>query len=468
MQNSSVIIRVVDPSIRRRKLNRLVGDIRLSSFIDVISAADLEANPRAAKTGDVTDAIEESLEKEADIFEFLTKGVLVAARKVEELERDRFRLTFEDPALEGILDGGHNTLAAGKWVLRKVLAAVLEDAAKADAIVNKIKRWEDFQRAWSEHKEKIEERKGEFKDVLIPLEVIFPTEDAEGQAEFQDRILKINAARNNNAELTEETKANKRGHYDEIRLNLDKLLQDQVEWKTNDGGRIKVRDLVSLALIPLSKLDGDKYAPAKRILNGPSVIFSSKGQCVTLFNELLEDVAGVTAKVKGDIVKIEDPAVRSALALMKDFPELFDLAYEQLPDAYNKASPGFGRISGVKIYDPEKAKQGKEGYLRTRPKTRFYQRELDYSYGEGFVYPVLWGLSSILEMKDGELQWVTEPKAFLKKHLPAMMKSYYALIQGMDYDPAKVGKSNGAYNLAFEMFKGAYRDQLLEKLAAAE
>jgi hypothetical protein len=282
------------------------------------------------------------------------------------------------------------------------------------------------------------------------------------------------AARNNNAELTEETKTNKRGHYDEIRSNLDEKLRDDVEWKTNDGGRIKVRDLVSLALIPLSKLDPgkyrlerEKYSPVEKIANGPSVIFSSKGQCVSLFNDLLE-VPGVASKVKGDIIKIEDATVCSALAMMKDLPALFDLAYELLPSAYNKASPGFGRINGVKNYDPEKAKQGKVGYLRMRPKTRFYQRELEYAYGEGFIYPVLWGLSSILEVKDGKVTWLSEPKAFLKKHLPALMKSYYALINGMDYDPAKVGKSNGAYNLAYEMFKGAYRDELLEKLAPAE
>lgn len=467
MQSSMVIVRIVDPSLRRRKLNKLVGDIPLSSFIDLISAADLEANPRAAKSGDVTDAIEESLETESEIFEFLTKGVLVAARKVDELERNRYRLTFEDPVLEGILDGGHNTLATGKWVLRKVLTASLEDADKADTIVNKIKRWDDFEEVWEKYKEQVEAHKATFKDVLIPIEIVFPTDDAEGQGEFQDRILKINAARNNNAELTEETKANKRGHYDEIRDNIDDILKDEVEWKTNDGGRIKVRELVSLALIGISKLDGDKYPTAAKIAHSPNIIFSSKGQCVSLFNDLLE-VDGVTSKVKGDIIKVDDEAVRSALALMKDLPDLFDLTYEKLPDAYNKASPGFGRINGVKNYDPEKAKAGKEGYVRTKPKTRFYQREVDYAYGEGFIYPVVYGLSALLEVKDGKLAWlVPDPKAFLVKHLPALMKSYYSLISGMGYDPAKVGKSNGAYNLAYEMFRGAYRDELLVKAGVA-
>jgi hypothetical protein len=44
------------------------------------------------------------------------------------------------PALEGILDGGHITLATGKWVLRHVLTTVFQDAEKANGIVDKIKR----------------------------------------------------------------------------------------------------------------------------------------------------------------------------------------------------------------------------------------------------------------------------------------------------------------------------------------
>jgi hypothetical protein len=158
--------------------------------------------------------------------------------------------------------------------LGKVLAKVDHD--EAEAILKKIKRWDDFAEVWAEHRDKVEAHKTEFNEILVPVEIIYPTDDAEGEAEFQDRILKINAARNNNAELTEETKANKRGHYDEIKENLDEVLKGQVEWKTNEGGRIKVRELVSLALIPISKLDGVKYPAAEKIANNPSVIFSSR------------------------------------------------------------------------------------------------------------------------------------------------------------------------------------------------
>ena len=51
----------------------------------------------------------------------------------------------------------------------------------------------------------------------------YPTDDAEGQAEFPGPYLENQRGAQQNAELTEETKANKRGHYDEIRNNLDEV-----------------------------------------------------------------------------------------------------------------------------------------------------------------------------------------------------------------------------------------------------
>jgi hypothetical protein len=53
--------------------------------------------------------------------------------------------------------------------------------------------------------------------------------------------------------------------------------------------------------------------------------------------------------------------------------------------------------------------------------------------------------------------------AFIKLHLAAIMKSFYAMITGVQFDPAKVGKSPGAYNLACDLFAAAYKDEILKK-----
>ena len=72
-------------------------------------------------------------------------------------------------------------------------------------------------------------------------------EDDDVVAEFSESSLDICAARNNNVELTLETRANKKGYYEELRRYLPKEIAARVVWKTNTGGDIKARDLVALA-----------------------------------------------------------------------------------------------------------------------------------------------------------------------------------------------------------------------------
>lgn len=439
-----VVLRIRDASHQSHKLNKLIGNVNLANIIDLLVEADLEANPRLSKVGRVTDDIEESMSTQADIFQFMSKGILIAASEVEELERARFRLSFEDPQLEGILDGGHNSLAAGRFVIRSVVSTLEGDDA-AEKAVKPIKTWEELTKAWEKYLPIIKENKSSIPEVLMPVEIIYPTSEPGGYEYFQDKVLTINAARNNNAELTMETRANKRGYYTEIRDNLDPELVDDIEWKANDGGRTKVRDIVALGLIPLSKLGRPATDHVKR---NPTVIFSSKGQCVKIYDQLMEE-EGVTQDIKGNIIEIVDPGVKSALSMMSDMPRLFDLIYKNMPDAYNKAGGKFGRIDGVR---------------KGNFKTRFYRNETEYSYGEGFIYPLVYGLTALMRVDaEQNVTWVIQPDAFLKNHLGAIMKSFYAMITGVAFDPAKVGKSGGAYNLACDLFAAAYKDDLLKQ-----
>ena len=398
----------------------------------------------------MTDDIEESLEKEWNIFHFKSKGILIASSSVEELDRDRYRLTFKDADIEGILDGGHNILALGRHILGDALEQS-HGADESEKILRPIKRWEDLRKAWNGHSKEIEDGKPNLKQTLVPIEIIFPAEDSTNSAEyFEEMVLSINAARNNNAQLTEETKANKKGFYDPIKNSVDPSLKDFVEWKTNDGGRIKVRDLVAQSLIPLSclkDLDG-----ADQITDNPSVIFSSKGQCVEAYNRIMnqEDVAPVK---KGGIVEVEHEGVVSALALMKDIPMLFDHLYSALPGAYNAAGGKFGKIDSVK---------GETGGKATF-KTPFYKQPTEYRFGEGFIYPLVYALKALIKNNDGKVEWRTDPRVFLEKNLVDIMKSYISLIQGMNYDPAKVGKNKGAYNLAVDLFSAAYKSEFLKE-----
>lgn len=123
---------------------KITGLVKAKYLIPMIDHLDLQANPRDSKTGNVTDAIQASIEEDPELFPFKTKGILLAASDYENLERGRIRVFFDNRNIEGILDGGHNTLAIGMLILRRACALA---GAKP---VRKRVTWSDFKRMWIE------------------------------------------------------------------------------------------------------------------------------------------------------------------------------------------------------------------------------------------------------------------------------------------------------------------------------
>lgn len=459
---NSLILRVFDAKVQEYELNKLVGNCALSSFVDLISIADLEANPRESKKGEVTNDIEESLSNDPEIFHFLTKGVLIGACKVISLDRDRFRLTFEDPQLEGILDGGHNTFAIGRYILQQALE-------NSQDTLRKIRRWEDLKDAWAANGDAVSSIRSSLKEIRVPVEIIYP--GAGGEEVFREKIIQINAARNNNVQLTEETKAHRKGLYDQIKDSLDPAIRDRVEWKANDGGTIKSRDIVALSLIPLSAIPN---LPTSQAAENPSMIFAQKGMCVDVFNKFDDpdnpNWGNYLETVKGDIVRFKDPLIKSAFEMMAVIPKLYDLIYELFPGSYNSVSPRFGGIGGVRRYETlEKYSESKEArlkFLKAPAKTKFYQKEVLYDYPDGFIYPLVVGLTALMEIKDGRLAWKTEPCRFINANLNKVMQTYVGFIQGQTYDPAKVGKSRAAYSTVTNLYSNAINEELIARLRA--
>ena len=155
-------------------------------------------------------------------------------------------------------------------------------------------------------------------------------------------------------------------------------------------------------------------------------------------------------KLKEISLKIVDPRAKNALAIMADLPRLYDLIYKLLPEAYNKAGGKFGKITQV-----EMPKNGK-GF-----KTHFYRKATDFRYGDGYFYPLVYGLSVLMKVEEEKIKWVTDPDIFLKNNMATIMKSFSAMIAGVSFDPAKVGKSIHAYNLAGDLIAAAYKDEVL-------
>ncbi len=418
-------------------VRKMVGLLGPKAFCHLIDVADLSANPRSAKKGSVTQDIEHSLRLTPELFPAKTKGLLLASSSYKELERQRVQLTFEDTDTEGLLDGGHNALAGGRHVLR--------EAGVSDTELKKISDWEKFSAAWKANRQLV----SQVEDVLdfqMPVEIQVPISMTDSAAvdEFKTSLLEIGAARNNNVQLSEETKANKLGLYDDLKDLLPGALSERVEWKANEGGEIKVREIVALAWIPLSKLslpDGIRV--------NPNQIYRNKGVCVDAFNRVLRHDA-VSSTVQGGYEhKLENDSIRSALRITGSMPEIYDELMARFPDAYNKAGGSYGRISAVKIFDPEKIGDKNPKYLRRQPETQFFGRPIDYTCPDGFLVPFLYGMRALLTVDDsGIITWKRDPLDFLSKSLVEAMKSYKLVLELGSFDPQKVGKNISAYQFA--------------------
>ena len=324
-------------------------------------------------------------------------------------------------------------LAIGTHILR--LAAANEKLRPA--------RWSDFKASWVKNRDLVKTLRESTPDdvsdgplnFLIPLEILVPSDlrDPETMNDFTSSLLDICAARNNNVELRLETKANQKGFYEEFQRFLPKEIATRVEWKTNDGGDIKVRDLIALAWIPLSLVDLPEDEDGRRIDPPvPQNIYRNKGECVKLFDRLMSSPA-VSKKTGGEYRhELHNTQVGSALEIAAQIPRLYDRIYRQFPEAYND---GTGRFGGLAV-----VKQAKD--LRSKPTTHFTDQPVNFSYPDGLIMPLVYGLRSLIERApDGTLRWRIDPDLFLDDCFQLIVKKYRVIMDAFRADRQKIGKN---------------------------
>lgn len=432
-------------SQRSGYVNRITGLVKIKHLIPLISELNLDANPRDSKVGAVTAAIRESLETTPEIFAFKSKGILLAASEYTELERRRYALKFNYPDLEGILDGGHNTLAIGMYVLDLALGD------EAPAALKQVKLWQDFKSLWDDSIPQIKayvasltEEDAEL-NILVPVELLVPADldDPIIADDFNRSLLDICSARNNNVQLKVEAKANQHGYFESLKKALPEHLSKEVEWRPNEGGEIKVVDLVALAWVPLRKLmqtESFDDEGGKRVESvSPVQIYSSKGECVSRFERLMSSKSVSESANNGYARELRNPKIWSAMQIAGKMPELYDLIYELFPAAYNRQDGRFGKITPVKKMNSSKSKQ-----------TKFSRKAIDWRYPDGYIIPLVVGLETLIgvDEESGKLEWKTEPVAFLRKNLDDIVGKYKGIVEMVNYDPQKVGKAAAAYAAA--------------------
>lgn len=439
------------------EIKKVVGLVEAKYIIPIIDVMDLEANPRASKTGAVTDAILDSINSDPQLFPFKTKGILLASSYFEPLDRGRLKLVPENYDIEGILDGGHNTLAIGLHILENSLESCGQTLPKGG------KTWSAFKELWEENREHINtyleslrlDPENKSLKFYVPVEVLVPRDTSSYACieSFKNDLLEICNARNNNVQLPISDKANQKGYFDTLKSLFDlhnPTISNRVEWKSNDGGDIKVQDIIALSWIPLS-LISPVHDENGRIIEpvAPNKIYSGKGSCLKQFEKLMsssEVSTNTTADYKSELKNIE---VSSAFNLAVELPEIFDYIYEMFPTHYNAAGGKYGLITAVKsLNDKHKSHHAP-----------FTGKKIETISPDGFIIPLVFGLQALMEKKEENghctIRWSQPPLVFLHANLNKIVKYYIGIFSMCDYDPQKVGKNPQSYAQALAGFKMA-------------
>lgn len=451
---------------------KIIGLVKTKDIASIIDSLDLEANPRSSKTNAVTDGIQNSLESDPDLFPFKTKGILLASSEYTMLDRGRIIIRPQDRSVEGILDGGHNTLAIGLYMLKQAL----EFGGRS--LDSKVRKWDEFKEAWTENRDLVSlyfdhvrnnPGPADKLDTLVPVELLVPRDQADSACveKFRYNLLDICDARNANVQLSLAAKDNQSGLFDSLRSAMEAtnpFLVGRIEWKPNEGtGEIKVLDIVALAWIPLSLVQ-DVHDKGGRKLQppAPAKLYSAKGACLSQYDKFMNS-DDVTTQSADDYKRtLTNHEVESAFEIAAMLPDLYDYLFAALPAAYNAASGKYGRITAVKNLNER----------RTKRATPFQGTEIDTLSPDGFVMPLVYGLISLMErrqMPDGgyEIRWkVADPKGFLQKNLGKIVEKYKGVFDVCDYDPQKVGKSTLSYDVTREAFDAIFKDELIAQLTA--
>lgn len=443
-------------------ITKIVGLVRAKHVVPIIDNLDLEANPRSSRLGGVTDSIQDSIETDSSLFPFKTKGILLASSDYKELDRGRIIIRPVNKQVEGILDGGHNTLAVGHYILSSALAHV------GITIPKSIKTWDAFKTAWIDNHAHIENYLAYLREehdgtesplnFLVPVELLVPKDPSDEicAENFRNNLLEICAARNNNVQLNDASKANQSGFFDDLREIMrekNPALEERIEWKPNEGlCAVKVQDIIALSWLPLSLVKPAKDSNGRTIEPpAPNKIYSGKQSCLKQFEKLMKSDE-VTIETSNDYRReLRNYEVRSALRISADLPELYDYIYEHLADAYNAAGGTYGRINAVK----------KLNASRKNKVAPFTGKTIETMSPDGFVAPLVYGLKELMESRTNsegkrEIVWKTDPYEFLEKNFNHIVSQYREIFAPCDYDPQKIGKAPLSYTTAEREFKIAF------------
>lgn len=218
----------------------------------------------------------------------------------------------------------------------------------------------------------------------------------------------------------------------------------KVEWKTNEGGDIKVQDIIALSWIPLNLVTNNQGKKIEWI--APNKLYSAKGNCLNQFNKLMSS-SEVTSESEINYKRIlTNSEVETAFEITAQLPKLYDYIYTNFPILYNASGGSYGRITAVKKLNDKRK-------IKVSP---FEGNPIDTLSPDGFIVPLVYGLQALMEntCENGkqQIKWIQDPMEFLEKNLAKIVAKYAGNLAQCDYDPQKVGKSPQNYKNSIAAF----------------
>jgi hypothetical protein len=413
------------------KIEKVSSSVSPFTLVKLLKVAENKINPRTAKSGPITKAIFETLDKSPELFWYKSKGILLASTGLRKLDRNRIELTFDQPEYEGIMDGGHNVLAIANFI-----TTILMD--------HSLKTWDECKRFWEQsydqiikaYEDKVKEEPERFA-FSIPIEIIAPSQEDGALEDFYNAIAEICAARNNNVQLKETAKGNQEGYYDYLKKKLHAY---SIIWKTNENGNIKAEDVITMADIPLIFLQNNNLIESDMKLN-PVNLYSGKGQCIKFFGHIVGRKEYSTVKNGKSVLTNE--LIMSALDMTEDIMKFFDRITLNFPKLYNDACRGrFGGISAVKT-DKEM-----EVLFHTK------RKKCDMSYPHSFFYPLIAGIVSLIKYNEdtNRLEWIVNPASEDLDLNEIDLDRYTEMMKLLNYNPNVIGKTALMYDLARDAY----------------
>lgn len=475
---SSIILKVdalVQQDVAEGNIRKYLGYINAKGVLDLLSVSELEANPRRPKINSATEAIKDTLDSTPELMSCKSKGLLISCSVVDELERNRLRLSF-DPEyrnFEDVLDGGHNLFAISTFVIEKLLDE--DDVLMAK--VRKIREWSELKAFWAENNDLIRAALNnngvEFK-FMVPIEIItIPSITEESLNRFTSSIFDISQARNNNAQLSNLASDNQRGIFDVVKDHLPDYLNDIVAWSTGDSSKVVKGEYV-LALVSFVFTQLQKCGKCSNLLKDfhstVTGFYSGRGKC----SEEVQKVLTLWKKrYDGNKLDEECMILRDSLRLLNDMPYVWDKIELSFPMLYNKFGGGTGKRGCYGRLSPfaKRSGKGKDATLRHDKPCRFHtpecvQKKGTYETQDGYVAPLQYTIMAFMRYNDDErclvwdrpfddiVKFYTDSSdgAAIKDTIGQLGELIVSAVRG---DPQQLGKAAYAYNAIDLSVRGA-------------